>query len=93
MGPQALSGSLRSTSLRNEDLPALFALIGSTAPASLAIAGAAPLELTVQVARDTGAMTASGQLKAARVQFGTLDNHGRRRAVPGDRERGDRRRP
>ncbi len=72
MGPQALSGSLRSTSMRTEDLPALFALLGSTAPASLAIAGAAPLELTVQVARDTGAMTASGQLKAERVQFGTL---------------------
>jgi uncharacterized protein involved in outer membrane biogenesis len=72
MGPQALSGSLRSTSLRSEDLPALFALLGATAPASLAIAGAAPLELTVRVARDTGAMTASGQLKAARVRFDTL---------------------
>jgi uncharacterized protein involved in outer membrane biogenesis len=72
MGPQALVGALRSASLRNQDLPALFALLGSTAPASLAIAGAAPLELSVRVTRDTGAMTASGQLKAARVQFGTL---------------------
>jgi uncharacterized protein involved in outer membrane biogenesis len=72
MGPQALSGSLRSASLRNDDLPALFALLGSSAPTTLAIAGAAPLDLAVQVARDTGAMTASGQLKAARVQFGTL---------------------
>jgi uncharacterized protein involved in outer membrane biogenesis len=72
MGPQALSGSLRSASLRNEDLPALFALIGATAPESLAIAGAAPLELAVRVARDTGAMTASGRLNAARVRFSTL---------------------
>jgi hypothetical protein len=72
VGPQALVAALRSASLRNEDVPALFALLGSTAPASLAIAGAAPLELSVRVTRDTGAMTASGQLKAARVQFGTL---------------------
>jgi uncharacterized protein involved in outer membrane biogenesis len=72
VGPQALVAALRSASLRNEDVPALFALLGSTAPASLAIGGAAPLELSVRVARDTGAMTASGQLKAARVRFGTL---------------------
>ena len=71
-GPHGLSATLQSPSLRSEDLPALFALLGSSAPASLAIGGDAPLELTMRVARDTGALTASGRLRAARVRLGTL---------------------
>ena len=71
-GPHGLSATLQSPSLRSEDLPALFALLGSSAPASLAIGGDAPLELTIRVARDTGALTASGRLRAARVRLGTL---------------------
>jgi uncharacterized protein involved in outer membrane biogenesis len=73
MGPEGLSASLQSPSLSAQDLPALFAgLLGSSAPAGLAIAGDAPLDVTMQVARDTGALTATGRLGAARVQFGTL---------------------
>ena len=71
-GPHGLSATLQSPSLRSEDLPALFALLGSSAPASLAIGGDAPLELTMRVARDTGALTASGRLRAARVRLGKL---------------------
>jgi len=71
MGPQGLSASVQSPSIRNEDVPAVFALLGSAAPEGLAIGGNAPLDLTMHVARDTGALTASGHLRAARVQVGT----------------------
>src|SRR5215203_3011579 len=71
MGPQGLSASVQSPSIRNEDVPAVFALLGSAAPEGLAIGGNAPLDLTLHVARDTGALTASGHLRAARVQVGT----------------------
>jgi uncharacterized protein involved in outer membrane biogenesis len=72
MGPRGLSASLQSPSLRNDDLPALFALLGSSAPAGLTIAGDAPLDLEMRVAHDTGDLTASGNLRAARVRFDTL---------------------
>jgi uncharacterized protein involved in outer membrane biogenesis len=72
VSPRGLSASLQSPSLRNQDLPALFALLGSAAPPGLSIGGAAPLELRMQVARDSGALTASGRLRAGRVQFDTL---------------------
>ena len=72
VSPRGLSASLQSPSLRNEDLPALFALLGSAAPAGLSSGGAAPLELAMQVARDTGALSASGRLRAGRVQLDTL---------------------
>ncbi len=72
IGAQVISASVQSPSLRTGDLPALFALLGAAAPAGLAIAGDAPLELTAQIARGTGALTASGRLRAARVQFDTV---------------------
>ena len=72
IGAQVIAASAQSPSLHTADLPALFALLGAAAPAGLAIAGDAPLELTAQVARGTGALTASGRLRAARVQFDTV---------------------
>ena len=71
MGPEGLSASVQSPSIRNEDLPAVFALLGSAAPEGLALRGEAPLDFRMRVARATGALTASGHLRAARVQFGT----------------------
>jgi hypothetical protein len=72
VAPQGLSASLQSPSLRSQDLPALFALIGSAAPAGLSIAGDTPLELTIRVARATGALTASGRARAGQVRLDTL---------------------
>jgi uncharacterized protein involved in outer membrane biogenesis len=72
MGPQGLLASVQSPSLGNGDVPALFALLGASPPEGLTIAGDTPLDLKMQVARDTGALTAAGRLRAARVQFDTL---------------------
>jgi uncharacterized protein involved in outer membrane biogenesis len=69
---QGLAAELHAPSIRNSDLLAVFALLGSSMPAGLSIEDPAPLDLTLQIARATGAMTASGGLRAATVRFGTL---------------------
>jgi hypothetical protein len=71
-GPQGLAAEVRAPSIGHADLPALFALLGSQVPAGLSIGGAAPLDLNLRIARNTGALTASGRLQAATVTFGTL---------------------
>jgi uncharacterized protein involved in outer membrane biogenesis len=70
---QGLSAELHAPSIRNSDLPAVFALLGSSMPAGLSIQDPAPLDLTLQIARATGALTASGRLRAATVRFATLE--------------------
>jgi len=71
-GPTGLSASVQAPSLENRDLPALFSLIGSAIPQDLSIAGPAPLDLKIAIARETGALTASGLLRLDRVRFGSL---------------------
>ena len=71
-GPQGLAAKVQALSIGNNDLPSLFALLGSRVPAGLSIGGKAPLDLALQIARDTGALTASGRLQAGTVRFGTL---------------------
>jgi AsmA-like protein len=70
---QGLSAELHAPSIRNSDLPTVFALLGSSMPAGLSIQEPAPLDLTLQIARATGALTASGGLRARTVRFGTLE--------------------
>jgi uncharacterized protein involved in outer membrane biogenesis len=72
IGAQGLEAELRAPSIANADLPAVFGLLGSRMPAGLSIGGAAPLDLRLRIARDSGALTASGRLQAATVNFGTL---------------------
>jgi uncharacterized protein involved in outer membrane biogenesis len=71
-GPQGLAAKVQAPSLGSRDLPVLFALLGSRMPAGLSIGGKAPLDLALRIARDTGALTASGRLQAGSVAFGTL---------------------
>jgi uncharacterized protein involved in outer membrane biogenesis len=71
-GPQGLAAAVQAPSLESRDLPAFFALVGSAVPPDLSIAGPAPLDLKIAIARDTGALTASGLLRIDRLRFGSL---------------------
>lgn len=63
--------ALEWQSLTPGDLPEVFALLGSEAPAGLAIVGQRPLTVDMTVDAQ-GVMTASGRLQASKVALGTL---------------------
>ena len=71
VGREGLRLSLAWNQLRPGDLPEVFALAGMTAPAGVSIEGDKPLTLDV-VIDPSGALTASGEIAAARATFQSL---------------------
>ena len=63
--------SLGWTNLNATDLPLVFALVGTPAPAGLSIEGSNPLVLDLTV-DSNGEVTASGKIAADRAALGTL---------------------
>lgn len=63
--------SLAWQSLKPADLPAVFALLGAEPPAGLSVEGEKPLALDVTVDAG-GTVSATGQLSASKLTFGTL---------------------
>ncbi len=72
MGPEGARLRLKSPSLHNDDLRALFALAAMPAPPDLAIEGQAPFELTTNIAPDFRTFVAGGRVALERVSLGTI---------------------
>jgi uncharacterized protein involved in outer membrane biogenesis len=72
IGTDGIRLHLASESLRNEDLPALFALAGMRPYPGLAIAGNAPVEMTTVIAPDFKTFSATGKAATDQVTLGTI---------------------
>jgi AsmA protein len=72
MGPKGAELALRSESVHNSDLPALFALAGIQASPLLSIAGKAPFEMTISLTPGFASHTVTGEAAIEQVKFGTL---------------------
>jgi uncharacterized protein involved in outer membrane biogenesis len=71
IGPDGLRLRLAWMNLTPKDLPPVFALLGTSPPEGLAISGKTPLALDLSV-DSTGAVSASGRVRADRAGLGTL---------------------
>lgn len=71
-GPRGAQLRLGSESIRNADLPSLFALAGMTPYPGLAIDGKAPFEMQTSIAPDFSTFVVTGKAAVERVRLGTL---------------------
>jgi len=71
-GRKGITLHLSSSSLHNEDLPAMLALAGMAPVPELSFGGQAPVEITTQVAPDLVTLTVSGQATVDQLTLGRL---------------------